>query len=162
VVDTRVVDELIGQLGLTACDAVLIGDGSGTLNSTPAGWCVLVRCRSRFTHVEKLEGTLSHGTNNLAELCPFLHGLWWLESLGLSRGTIGIVTDSEYCKKIGSGENSLKSNRTVWEAYRCFCRLGYVIRWVWLPRDTHPAHRLVDERSRTARLMITAYLEGRG
>ena len=68
-------EELARQLALPDFDLLLVGDGSGTVYDRPAGWaCVAYeRCTGR---VVLHAGAASGGTNNFAELVPYVQALW--------------------------------------------------------------------------------------
>jgi hypothetical protein len=76
VTDATRLDELATDLQLPNFDLLLMGDGSGTVYREPAGWACLAYDRRRGD-VRLHLGGMSCGTNNAAELLPFLQALWY-------------------------------------------------------------------------------------
>ncbi len=148
-------------------DILMIGDGSGSRWGNGIGWAVAVSIR---TTGEKLvlHGAVSNGTNNVAELFPYIHALnWFYETRSSSqreryaqRGLkVHIVTDSEYVVKTGqktAQSLNMKAHRVLWTAIGWWQKLGMVIHWHHVDRESLLLQRHVDRLGRWARLALSA------
>jgi ribonuclease HI len=137
-------------LQLPPSDLLLIGDGSGTVYREPAGWaCAAYDRRKQQIHVHF--GSLSEGTNNLAELAPFVQALWHhhqdhdqTPQLPVS---VQIVSDSEVTIRCGSGVYARRANGWYWASIEWFERNGYDLNWKHVPRNSNPWNAWMDELS---------------
>lgn len=147
--------ELLAALNLKVedFDLFLIGDGSGTVCAKPCGWAV----RSFYIHPNKIVGErfdcggATGGTNNYAELMPYLHSLWYYENLLPGKKRVLIVSDSEITVNCGSGFNERRSNLSLWASIDCLVRQGYRITWKHIPRSFHAFNIEADKSSREVR-----------
>jgi ribonuclease HI len=159
-------DEVLKSLGVTQWDVAIVGDGSGTAWGEPCGWSSILH--ERKSSLRKcFNGGFSHGTNNLAELIPYLQAmLWYANGPGKKRLhdlrmldhnkvlTIHIVTDSEITAKQGNGEYNRKANREIWAAIDSFCDRGYRFYWHWLGRSKTGLNILADYLAGNSRLAM--------
>lgn len=140
---------LLKELNLDV-DLLLVGDGSGTVYNKPFGWaCVCFEPEERKLHLEKGGGT--SGTNNLAELTPYVHCLWkYQQRLEKAKNylckRIAIVSDSEWVVKCGRGEYTKSALLHLW------CSLGYFgkrfsINWFHKPRMSNEMLQWADREA---------------
>lgn len=147
---------LLKELDIPPCDLLLIGDGSGTMLPNSCGWHVSAflpkHDKYAFFH-----GGASSGTNNYAELMPYIHVLWHIDAKRKNKGPykVEIVTDSELTANCGSGKYSRKANRPLWAAIEWFESNNYEIGWRWVPRNTNYFSKLADKRAGEIRKMMT-------
>ncbi len=142
------VKDIVAKMGLQDFDYVLFGDGSGTVIGKPCGWACLAFEASSGV-VTKHWGGAASGTNNFAELIPYVLALGSIES-GLSPShpkkpkTVAIVSDSELTVRCGNGEYSRLSHRSLWAAIDWFTSHGYFLSWRHIRRNTNPANAECD------------------
>jgi len=139
------IKEISNKLGLPSYDVLLLGDGSGNSANGCSSWgCV--RYIPVNNIVEVRFGGASLGTNNFAELMPYLSVLWLdtTEKHSVPR-KIEIVSDSELSVKCGNREYKRNANLPLWAAFDCLEQLGYRIHWNHIPRNTNPANTLCDK-----------------
>ena len=137
-------DEPIGSY-----DYVAVADGSGTTLGQP--------CGSFLTFLKKdsqepvwLMTTASSGTNNYAELYPFLNFLWWLESCKVERAKLLFVSDSEVTVRCAMGLYSRKANLGLWAMYDFYAKRFEIV-WKHVLRNSNPINEECDERAKCAR-----------
>ena len=131
------------ELSLPEYDLLLIGDGSGTINSKASGWACV--CFNKHTdEISVHNGAMSCGTNNFAELMPYLQALWVFDQYWSKKGPIGtvahieIISDSELTVKGGNKEYGRNSNQSLWAALTWFETCGrYTIHWNHVYRNTN-------------------------
>lgn len=157
--------DLVKSLGLAAgdFDFVIVADGSGTKADTPGGFYATLY-DVNWEIVEKLGGSLSHCTNNLAELLPFLLGCWRIEGLLQARKNslrprILCVSDSEVTVRGANGTYGRNANLAFWAALEHYEKLGFRFEWRHIPRNSHALHSTADKASRELRLSMEAFLE---
>ena len=99
-------DNLSTELNLAEHDLLLIGDGSGTVYDKPAGWGCLAYDR-RKQQLTLHAGATTCGTNNFAELAPYIQALWHHhqdhEQEPPAPVRVQIVSDSELTVRCGNG-----------------------------------------------------------
>jgi len=140
--------KLSNQLGLPNYDLLLIGDGSGTIAKQPSGWA----CYVYDSNSEVLSfhfGATTLGTNNYAELVPYINVLW-LDSVAVVHQKprrIEIVSDSELSVKCGNREYSRNSNCLLWASLDWLELNGYTIHWNHVPRNSNPFSLACDQRA---------------
>jgi ribonuclease HI len=162
-------DDLINYLGIEKWDAIIAADGSGSRWNYPMGWgCVLI---DRMLQRRKLIfGANSVGTNQLAELTPFMFAMDWyanesgpgafhLRKLREENDPrdllIHCVSDSEVVVKQGMGEYASGGYRGWrWLALEQLSMLGYRYKWHWIPRELCGLNRLTDDTSRRTRVAL--------
>lgn len=160
--------EILDAAGVNDWDLLLVGDGSGNRWNSPCGWaCVLVE-RGRSPHL--CYGGMSVGSNNLAEVMPYLQALTWYHDatrtpkrkrVGLVR--VVVVTDSQLVVNHGTTamdpSKALPTrHRAIWAAFREFGRCGYQIEFHYAPRNSslwNQAADLVASLSRKALKNLT-------
>jgi ribonuclease HI len=157
---------LATALSLPPHDVMLVGDGSGTLHGKPCGWglagCLWDRSGPRATgEAFRLGGSLSSGTNNLAELFPFVHGLWHIDYLlgksnmsNRGRVSVHMVSDSEVTVRAGRGEYARNANAALWAAIDWFAA-HYDLAWHWVPRNSNALNAWCDGESRRCRVLLS-------
>jgi ribonuclease HI len=133
-------EALAAELALPDFDLLLVGDGSGTVYTRPAGWACAAydRVRARVTvHA----GVLSCGTNNLAELAPYLQALWYHhQDHGQNPQTparVVIVSDSEVTVRCGNRQYARGANGCLWAGLDWFERRGYRLAWRHVRRGSN-------------------------
>lgn len=140
-------EALAEKLNLPGYDLLLIGDGSGTTYSQPAGWaCVAYDVFTAQTTVHV--GGLSCGTNNFAELAPFLQALWHdHQDHGQAvnrRVRVTIVSDIEVTVRCGNRQYSRNANACLWAGIAWFEEHGYELTWVHVRRNSNEWNTWVD------------------
>jgi ribonuclease HI len=138
-------------------DHIIVADGSGTTADTPCGWSALVH-DVRSGNCFRLDGGSGRGSNNFAELAPFVHALWGLHERlsrdGPPSARVLCLTDSQVTARCGSGQYGRNANLALWAALDWVTRNGIVLTWRWLPRNRTEAMRRNDARGRQVRLLL--------
>lgn len=139
-------------------DLLLIGDGSGTSLSKVASWFVYGFDSIAGTQ-QWWAGAVSSGTNNYAELYPYIHALWDYGSR-LDHGDktikqIRIVSDSQITVRCGTGEYARSSNLPYWAAIEQLENSGMEIDWRHIPRSSIVFNQLADLYARELRKEMT-------
>lgn len=161
-VNVAALRELLVKLNLRfeAFDLFLIGDGSGMVGAAPCGWAVW-----SFHHDEGMKqiterfdsGGCTTGTNNYAELAPYLQMLWYYDSTVRSKKRILIVSDSKITVDCGNGTNDRMSNLSLWASVDCLVRQGNCITWKHIPRSSHRFNVEADKSSREVRNLFEKF-----
>jgi len=129
-------------------DLLLIGDGSGEDYTRPMGWSCIAYDRLRRKAVVHA-GSATVGTNNVAELLPYIHALWHFDQEHPNKPPEGyrvaIVSDSELTVRCGNGKNRRRANGCFWASIAWFESQGYVFKWVHVRRNTNHWNRFVDQ-----------------
>jgi ribonuclease HI len=152
--------EEIKSLNLPPYDVLLIGDGSGTIATKCSAWA----CWRHIAQTDKLElhcGSFSFGTNNFAELIPYI-GVLWLDyyEKPIFPRHVCIVTDSEVTAKCGNGEYSRSSNTFLWKQVDMLQEAGYYLKWKHISRNSNRLSAACDKlagqlRRETEKIMLT-------
>lgn len=152
---------LAETLDLPAFSLLLVGDGSGSVYSEPAGWCCTaydaVRHRA-YVHA----GAVTGGTNNFAELMPYLQALYFhhtQEAKDCAKGrvkepgvhTVCVLSDSELTVRCGQRRYSREANGFLWEAIAWFERNGYCLTWHHIRRSSIEWNAFADAVADEAR-----------
>jgi ribonuclease HI len=144
----EILNQVSLELNLPAYDLLLIGDGSGTVKDKPCGFACISYDKLR-DNIKIHTGALSHGTNNMAELFPYIHALQCdiLEVGPMDKGNryVEIVSDSELIVKQGRKIYGRYSNRALWKAIDGFEELGYTIHWNHVSRNSNVLNELCDK-----------------
>jgi ribonuclease HI len=159
------IEEIATKLDIRSYDLLLIGDGSGTQIGQPCGWFATLY-ESSTGKVREYWGGASSGTNNFAELQPYIHALWSYhtevygnEGRGPARQLrVVVVSDSELTVKCGTGKYVRKANGILWAAVRWLEDNGYVIAWKHVPRNSNDISMLADKVAGKTRLAISHVL----
>lgn len=142
---------------INAADFILIADGSGAGSTVGYGWGLLLIDTVRDEAVSFC-GAGIRGTNNLAELLPFLHGLWWIEKNNRfgRDGIVDVVCISDSQVTVGCGNR--KFNRgyspAYWAAINWYESNGYRFSWLWKPRKGLASIVQMDRLGRRARIAL--------
>lgn len=151
--------EIYQSLGIS-CQIFLVGDGSGSLAKDPCGWYTGVY----YPETDEegcFYGAFSTGTNNCAELMPYVQALsshWALKRP--ERQTV-IISDSLITVNCGNRKNSRSANLPLWAAIDCIVAYGYNIQWIHMPRNSNGAMRHADEFSKEIREVLKhGYIPG--
>lgn len=160
-------EDLLKRLKIRDWDFLLVGDGSGSNWDREAGWASV--------SIEKVtgervvwNGAMNKGTVNFAEMMAYLQPLNWLATREEERRSSGkvrtrgyhvhIITDSQYCTDTGKSANRLlKKNGPLWALFDILTRMGFVLHWHWLRRNTCGLHAYSDRTSKMARGLIKKY-----
>jgi ribonuclease HI len=159
---------LAEQLRLPGYDYLVVADGSGTLWNRPCGyWADLFDPATDA--VEELGGALTHGTNNRAELLPFLLAFWRVEALARAAGKtlvrVACVSDSKLTVDGASGVNANAANPDLWAFLEYFDTPGSPqgldlrFEWRWVPRNSNPVHERADDMGRRLRHAVEGVLQ---
>jgi ribonuclease HI len=153
-------EALSETLGIAGWDLMLVGDGSGTTAETPCGWHCSVFDR-RTGGAYQLFGSANAGTNNFAELAPYVHALWTHNARAYAGGRpfeplrVEIVSDSEVTVRCGNRQYERRANGALWAAVEWFERNNYRLHWVHVRRNTNPLSALSDRVAGSARAAIS-------
>jgi ribonuclease HI len=154
-------DRLAADLHLPAHDLLLYGDGSGSTYEKSVGWACIAHDR-RKRRVTVHVGALSCGTNNVAELSPYVQALWFHHQdhgkAPAAAVQVVIVSDSEMTVRCGNGWYGRNANACVWAEIDAFEKLGYRLQWRHVPRNSNPFHVLADKFAGQARLAMNSLL----
>jgi ribonuclease HI len=136
------------DLGVYDFDLMLAGDGSGTTADNPCGFaCYAYDRRAQEIIVHK--GSFNHGTNNFAELMPYVHALWHFQTTQQTDirfpVRVLVVSDSELTVRQGQRLYSRNANLCLWEAINWFEEHGYEFTWKHVRRNTNPIHTDCDK-----------------
>jgi len=153
---------LTTQLQLPEHDVLILGDGSGTTIDKPCGWAVWLHFLKTGRAI-RLFGGLSGGTNNMAELLPYIQALNLLDYIvrkaldgkPYNRTTrVCIVTDSELTAKCGNGEYGRNYNQGLWASVDWFNKNGFHVTFHHVRRNTNPVSAACDELAGEVRSVI--------
>lgn len=162
-------------------DALLVGDGSGTDWKNTCGFsAVLIDHYGNYR--APFHGSLNTGTNQLAELMPYLHAMtWYASGPGKARledrlskwkpnpnhpihpysdperppgVKIHIITDNKNLANQGNYLAQRKAYSWIWKAFDELTSMGYQFKWHWLPRMKLGLNRFVDCMSGKCRLAM--------
>lgn len=139
-------------------DLLLIGDGSGSTSDKPCGWWVTAYNR-RAGRVYFQAGATSGGTNNYAEIAPYLQALWHFDTTEPTPTKVLIISDSELTIRIGQGRYGRKANLGLWAQIDCYREKGYEINWRHVYRNTNRYSKLADKGANVVRLAIASEIE---
>lgn len=150
------VEAVINSLALQPADLYIFGDGSGTTAANPFGWSCIVYDK-RSGAVARHCGAGTTGTNNLAELWPYIHALWDFYA-GKPRLPVRvvIVSDSELTVRCGTGQYGRNANLALWAAIDWFGKNGCSFFWRHVPRNSNPLNAMGDEQAGKARIALKA------
>lgn len=145
-------EDLIRRLKLPLADLYLFGDGSGTTADKPcASACIAYDTKCKQYSI--VTSGYNHGTNNFAELMPYIHALWLYEykfkrvnRFWNYNASVEIVSDSELTVKQGNNEYNRAHgpNAMLWEAIEWFNRNGYKIHWNHVSRNSNGINAMCD------------------
>lgn len=138
-------NNLIKELDIKDFDVVLVGDGSGTIYKKASSWACWHYLKSSGS-LDLHFGTFSFGTNNFAELIPYVSVLW-LDAYtkpAIPRDVV-IVSDSELTVKQGTGEYAKNANGILWSGLDYARSAGYNITWKHVKRNSNPLNAKCDE-----------------
>ena len=149
----------------------MVGDGSGTDWKNACGFsAVLIDHYGNYR--SSFHGSLNTGTNQLAELMPYLHAMtWYASGPGKARledrlaswrpssdrtsqpgVKIHIITDNKNLANQGNYLAARKAYSWIWKSFDELTAMGYQFKWHWLPRMKLGLNRLVDFMSGRCRL----------
>jgi ribonuclease HI len=139
--------KLQSELKLAEYDLLLIADGSGTVVNNCSAWA----CISFNPHESECRtfiGTMNCGTNNFAEIIPFVQALWHYEAIRdatrFPKPKVELVSDSEVSVLCGNKKYSRKANSSIWAAIDCFESVGYILHWNHVHRNTNALSKRCD------------------
>lgn len=152
------VEQLIEELKLPPGDLYLFGDGSGTTLNLPCAHFVCLYEPS-FKKVQTFHAGYSNGTNNFAELMPYVHALWAYDAARPKEGKkqkikVVIVSDSELTVRCAIGQYTRNANLPLWAAIDWFCSNGYEVSWHHVRRNSNFLMELADKRAGEVRRCI--------
>jgi ribonuclease HI len=155
-------EALAEQLNLSDFDLLLVGDGSGTVYHQPAGWaCVSYDRTLREAYVHT--GAVSCGTNNFAELAPFVQALWYhhqaIHPLTSDPLRVTIISDSEVTVRCGNRQYARNANGSLWAAIAWFEEHGFDLNWRHIPRNSNAWAAWVDFVAKTGRCTMEELLQ---
>lgn len=151
--DIELAKSLMQKLGICEAntDVLVITDGSGTTYKKSAGWAYTA-FYPKYNMLAHGFGSVSHGTNNYAELAPIVHFLWKdIYENNPENRKIEIVSDSELTVKQGKGIYARNTNRIQWASIKEAESLGYSIGWNHVSRNSNPFSSWADKIASQAR-----------
>lgn len=137
-------------------DVLIIADGSGNLVNQHSGWAALLYI-NKTSKVYQICGGASVGTNQVAELQPFLTALWYAGRLmnGWGAGDrVTCVTDSQVTVCCGNKEYERNANSALWAQLEWYEKHGVLFKWIWVPRNSNPINKWADKQAEQARLAL--------
>lgn len=156
-------EELARKLNLTHYDLLLIADGAGTVVTNACGFgCIAYDYQSKYSIIHR--GGFNHGTNNFAELMPFVHAIWYdlyvqpkntLSGALLDNRYVEIISDSELTVKQGNRIYARNANLLLWAAIDKCEILGYSIHWNHVLRNTNECNTLCDKIAKAEKQKMT-------
>ncbi len=153
-------EALASELSLPSFDLLLIGDGSGTTRDKASGWACVAWNRL-IDEIDIHNGAISCGTNNFAELVPYVQALWHFDNIYRSIcrpgqvAHIEIISDSEVTVRCGNGVYVRKGNGCLWGAIEWFEKCGlYKIHWNHVHRNTNRFSKRCDWLAGESRIAL--------
>lgn len=151
---------MLEYYNVTEWDAVIVADGSGTTWLSEAGWGSVLFLKDEL-HPIPFYGSMSHGTNNVAELLGLLHPLLFLGSKNAGVQEHGfkvhLFSDSKYA--VDSVNNvtaefasQAKSNSEILFAILGGKRRGLVMTAHHIDRNVVVVNKFVHELANVARV----------
>lgn len=148
------------KISSTDWDYLIVGDGSGTTWQHAFGWGSTLIAKTDLSR-QLFYGSMSCGTNNMAELLAALHPLMFLSNNtnwedkphGLK---VHVVTDSQYVAQGLAKDNpiwvsTLDVNRELWMAIHMTRRRGLELKGHHIPRDTIDLNKLGHDLANLSR-----------
>lgn len=140
-------EALASELTLSKFDLLLVGDGSGTICKKSCGWAC-VAWTPPNNDVVFHNGATSCGTNNFAELFPYVQALWFFEQELRSksitkRPRVEIISDSEVTVRCGNKIYARSANGCLWASIEYFERI-FDIHWTHIYRNTNKFSKKCD------------------
>jgi len=135
--EVETIPQLLELFNITACDYVLVGDGSCTGDwKYQAGWaCAVINVITGKR--QEIYGGAHLGTNILSEMMAYIYAFHWISRKKTdSVAYIDVFTDCEYVVMAATNPNRRKAYREIWHMVDAYKRCGMIIRWHWIPRDT--------------------------
>lgn len=155
--DEAAIKDVIESLGLPESDLYFFGDGSGTTPSLPCSFFVTAY-DNRKKETKTFFGGFNHGTNNFAELMPYLHALWYYDhsdrSFPRKKTRVSIVSDSELTVNCCNGKYAVGVNLPLWSMMDWFKNNGFEISCFHVPRNSNWLMKLADKRASEVRRCI--------
>lgn len=151
------------KLSLSGFDLLVVADGSGTVAGRPYGWHY-VAYEPAAGVVTEGAGGASGGTNNVAELAPFIHALGEYHARGgngAAARRVELVSDSEVTVRCGTRKYGRYANLPLWGAVDWFEAHGYSLGWTHVRRNSNPASERADAEGRAVRLLFERHLSPR-
>jgi ribonuclease HI len=110
-------------------------------------------------------GAASGGTNNYAELVPFLQALWHFDATRRYPPGTGVcvllVSDSELTVRCGEGRYRRTANLGLWAQVDYYARAGYQLTWRHVLRNSNPLNAEADHEAGRLRQAFATILAGR-
>lgn len=146
-IDINEIFRINKELNLPEHDLLLVADGSGTIAANCCGWACIAFDTIK-TEITIHNGSMSCGSNNFAEIIPFLQALWLYDAqrdaVAMPHPRVQIISDSEVSVKHGNREYTRKANGCLWGAFDWFESVGYKIRWNHVHRNTNLLSKKCD------------------
>jgi ribonuclease HI len=157
--DRRELRKLACALDLGPFDLLLVGDGSGEDYTRPAGWaCTAYDIAKKKAVIHA--GVCTAGTNNSAELVPYIHALWFFNQEHQHDGArsyqVAVVSDSEVTVRCGNGQYQRRANGCFWSGIEWFEAHDFVFRWHHVRRNSNAWSTYADAVAGKARKAAAA------
>jgi ribonuclease HI len=161
--DMASLEALAEELHLPDHDLLLLGDGSGSVYQQPAGWACVAYDRLK-PQVIVHAGGFTCGTNNFAELAPYVQALWHHHQDHGQAPRVSvevvIVSDSELTVRCGNKQYSRNANGCLWAAIDWFETRDYKLYWQHVRRASNGWNVWADQAAAHVRAVMEAQ-EGR-
>jgi hypothetical protein len=156
---------LAEEMGLYPMTLLLIGDGSGSVYSEPAGWyCTAFDVVRHLVYVHAR--AVTGGTNHFAELMAFIQALYFHHSqqrkerrkqkrLVPGNHLVHLLTDSEVTVRCGQGVYSRQANGFLWDALAWFEKNGYTLTWHHVRRGSNEWQGFAAALAEEARELVS-------
>jgi len=145
------IETIVGQ-SIDGYDYVIFTDGSGTTYSNPSGFASYIFDVKSDMMVGPIKGGIDIGTNNFAEMMPFIISLYWIRNTGkYEPKKILLISDSEWFVKTLNGEYIKSQSHPLgllWGAIE-YSRLwwGYCIDAIHVGRNSNEYNKLCDKEA---------------
>lgn len=131
-------------------DFLLIGDGSGSKVEQPSASFVTI-LNNNFEVVNQILSYTSIGTNNFAELHPYVLALYYIGCDPTNTNKkIVIISDSEITVQCGNKQYERKANLFLWRSIEHYENI-FDIKWIWQPRNSNYYLEKADTESKRFR-----------
>jgi hypothetical protein len=156
------------EKGVKECDAVIIGDGSGSGWEIGCGFAATLIDLNLNTRQE-FHGGFSAGTNHLGEFFAYIVPMqWYTVHHGLTllkdrqkrqtgkhpQVNICCICDNKTIVDQGNRRAERGSWQALWSTWNTWASHGFFTTWVWCPREELGLNVLADDMSRQSRIAM--------
>lgn len=150
--------ELLARLDIMPLqwDYLIVSDGSGTTMSKPCGWASIMIHRSSSFERKFFHGTMSTGSNVVAEIMAFVEPLQWLSRQKTRKkpALVHILTDCQVVCNVGNKVITPKTNQALWYYVGALQRKIGQFKFHWMPRESTFLNRFADRLAGFTRCLL--------